>query len=182
VRRVQAVPKSFHPRFSARWRAYRYRIVEAPAEVAGDGVNRSPLTDRFAWYVRYGLDLPAMQSAADQLLGEHDFASFGQPTQGESTVRRVTEASWQVEERSLEPLDMYPGQGLVFTITANGFLRQMVRTITGTLIMIGQRKRPPDEIVRLLRARDRGLSAPPAPASGLTLERVEYAGDAGFTV
>ena len=84
------------------------------------------------------------------LLGEHDFATFGQPTQGESTVRRVTEARWQVDEGAVAELDAYPGRRIVFTITANGFLRQMVRTLTGTLVEIGVGKRPPDDMERLL--------------------------------
>lgn len=178
VRRLQPVPDSFHPRFSALWRTYRYRVVQAPdpayAGMPGAAPERSPLTDRYSWYVSQPLDLAAMEEAAAALIGEHDFATFGQPTQGESTVRTVTEAQWQVDWGTLPDLGSTRGRRLVFTITANGFLRQMVRTITGTLVEIGLGRRSRQELKRLLDARERSRSAPPAPASGLTLERVVY--------
>ncbi len=182
VRRLQPAPETFHPRFSALRRTYRYRLVQMPDTLTGAVPNRSPLTDRYAWFVPQALDVGSMQAAADELLGEHDFATFGQPTQGESTVRRVTEARWQVDEGAVAELDAYPGRRIVFTITANGFLRQMVRTLTGTLVEIGVGKRPPHDMERLLCEKDRSLSAAPAPACGLTLERVAYADGASPVV
>ena len=174
VREVRPAPADFHPRFSALWRTYRYRVYQACGKDESNLPDRSPLTDRFAWYEPRTLDVARMQEAADSLIGEHDFATFGQPTQGESTVRRVVEAGWQENQGTVSELDRFPGHQLVFTITANGFLRRMVRTITGTLLEIGLGKGCPDEMGRLLAARRRGLAAAPAAACGLTLERVVY--------
>lgn len=174
VRRLCEVPEAFHPRFSALWRTYRYRVVQPLHADERSLPDRSPLTDRYSWFVSRILDVPRMQSAADALVGEHDFATFGQPTQGESTVRTVSDARWQVEACTVRTLDPYPGRRLVFTVSANGFLRQMVRTVVGTSVEIGLGRRCPEMLPELLEARDRSLSAPPAPASGLTLERVLY--------
>ncbi len=80
-------------------------------ECAGAGFalpDRSPLTDRFAAYEPRPLCLARMQEASEHLLGEHDFATFGRPTQGENTVRRVLEARWQEESASPAPLDVIP--------------------------------------------------------------------------
>lgn len=175
------VPASvdFHPRFSAEKRTYRYTIYDcgSPADTA---VNRlvypkvSPLTDRFALYVPQSLDVAAMQDAAARLVGEHDFATFGQPPQGENTGRAVYEATWQIVETTLPSLTNYPARRLTFTVTANAFLRQMVRSFVGALLAVGKRRWLPSKIDRLLAARDRGCCAPPAPPQGLVLERVAY--------
>ncbi len=170
VRGLVSAPEGFHPRFSARWRTYRYTVVEG----AQRGLLRSPLTDRYAWLVRPPLDWAAMQEAAAALVGEHDFATFGQPPQGESTVRRVRQATWQHVESTLPLLDMYPGEMWVLTIQANGFLRQMVRSLVGTLVAVGQGELSAAAMMERMAARDRSLSAPPAPPQGLVLEQVEY--------
>lgn len=181
IRRLESVDETFHPRFSALKRTYRYRIRQ-PNRQSGGYAERLPLTDRYTWYVRHELDVIRMQEAADHLIGEHDFGSFGQPTQGESTVRKVVNARWQVYEEAQSEWDVYCGRGLVFTITANGFLRQMVRTITGTLVEVGLGNLQPDDVSEMLKQVDRSQSAPPAPARGLTLEHVAYAeGDPSFT-
>lgn len=174
VRRIALAPEGFHPRFSALERTYRYRVVVGGAEERSLSLDRSPLTDRYAWYEPGRLAVGRMEEAGAYLLGEHDFASFGQPTQGESTVRRVTAIGWQEENSSLPPWDEYPGRRLALTISANGFLRQMVRSIVGTLLEVGRGRRHPAEVKEILEARDRSLAAPPAPACGLTLERVAY--------
>ncbi len=173
VRGLKEITEDFHPRFSALERTYRYRLVQH-LQCSETLSGRLPLTDRFEWYMPHKLDMVRMQQAADELVGAIDFATFGQPTQGESTVRSVSQASWQVDERSISDLDSYPARHLVFTITANGFLRQMVRTITGTLVEVGLGKRQPEDMAELLESRDRSLSAPPAPACGLTLVKVTY--------
>lgn len=174
LRRLRLAPEGFHPRFSALWRTYRYTVLHyAPA--AEEGVVRhAPLIERYAWFVTRPLDLTAMQAAARRLVGEHDFAAFGQPTQGESTVRYVAEAHWQEQEQGIAPLDPYPGKRLVFTVTANAFLRQMVRTIVGVLVAAGRGEWSPDDVQALLASCDRSRAAPPAPPNGLVLERVSY--------
>ena len=170
--RMGIAPAGFHPRFSALNRTYRYTIQMAENE--SRLVRRSPLTDRFALYVTGSLALEAMAEAATLLVGEHDFATFGQPPQGENTVRRVMQAEWQVVQPDLKPLQTFPGSQLVFTISANGFLRRMVRNIVGSLLAVGKGRWQPADLQEALESMDRDRSAPPAPPNGLVLERVEY--------
>lgn len=174
LRRLRVAPEGFHPRFSALSRTYRYTVVHGGAEAGEVAPRRSPLSDRYALFEAKMLDVAAMQQAAGLLVGEHDFATFGQPTQGESTVRRVEEASWQEVRCDLPSLDRYPGQRLVFTVTANGFLRQMVRSMVGTLLAVGLGQWSPEDVATALAACDRSRSAPPAPPHALVLEKVRY--------
>jgi tRNA pseudouridine38-40 synthase len=157
VRELRTVKESrFHPRFSARSRVYQYTVWTAPW--------RSPLHQRFAHHEPRPLDVVAMNQAAGLLIGSHDFASFGQPPQGENTLREVYVARWQWSDTHLLRLE----------IEANAFLRRMVRTITGTLLEVGLGRRPVASIAELLARRDRGLAAPPVPACGLCLVAVKY--------
>jgi tRNA pseudouridine38-40 synthase len=145
----------FHPRFSARSRVYRYTVWTAPW--------RSPLHRRYTHHEPRPMDLERMNQAAAALIGSHDFASFGQPTQGESTVREVLRAGWQAQERLL-----------VFEIEANAFLRRMVRTVVGTLLEVGVGRRSVENVSQTLAAQDRARAAAPAPACGLCLVEVKY--------
>lgn len=174
VRLVREALPGFHPRFSAVSRTYRYTVWCGEAERGQSSGRRSPLTDRFGSFEPRRLDVAAMQAAAEQLQGRHDFASFGQPPQGESTVRTVLSARWEVVTESLAVLDSYPGSRLVFTIVADAFLRQMVRSIVASLLAVGRREWTVERLAEVLQARDRSQAAPPAPAQGLVLERVTY--------
>jgi tRNA pseudouridine38-40 synthase len=150
----------WHPRFSARRRHYRYTVLNSPL--------RSPLDRRYAHLVTEPLDLKALQSAADVLVGQHDFASFGQPTQGDSTVRVIYEAGWRQEGE-------WPAHWLfTFDVIGNAFLRSMVRCLVGTMLQIGMGRWPVGRMNEILAGRDRALAAPPAPACGLCLMKVEY--------
>lgn len=156
VRQVARVTDaSFHPRFSARSRVYRYTVWTAPW--------RSPLHGRYTHYEPRPLDVERMNQAAALLVGSHDFASFGQPTQGDSTVREVLRTDWQ-----------RTGWTLHFEIEANAFLRRMVRTIVGTLLETGKGQRSVESVGEVLAAQNRALAAPPAPACGLCLVEVKY--------
>ncbi len=157
-RSLDIAPAGFHPRFSALKRCYRYQIGQWP--------GHSPLRSRYAWELGPDLDIEAMQRAADRLIGSHDFATFGQPPQGEITIREIFSANWR-------PAPPY----LYFDLCANAFLRRMVRTITATLVQVGRRQRPPEDITALIAARDRSLAPPPAPAKGLILTQVFYPAD-----
>lgn len=170
VRDVRVAPPMFHPRFSALARTYRYYVIE------GDGatLGRSPLTDRFALLVTQPLDVAAMQAATQLVVGEHDFATFGQPTQGDSTVRKVLEAEWAVVTESLARLDDAPQRRLVLTISANGFLRNMVRRLVGTFLAVGRGEWSVADVEAALAARDRRCSAPLAAPNGLIFEQVQY--------
>ncbi len=145
----------FHPRFSARSRVYRYTVWTAPW--------RSPLHRRYAHHVPRPLDVERMNQAAAALIGSHDFASFGQPTQGDSTVREVLRAGWQTQQWML-----------FFEIEANAFLRRMVRTVVGTLLEVGIGRRSVENVSQTLAAQDRAQAAAPAPACGLCLVEVKY--------
>jgi tRNA pseudouridine38-40 synthase len=146
----------FHPRFDAIWRHYRYTVLNRPI--------RSPLRGRYAHHVPGSIDVAAMRAASQYLIGHRDFAAFGKPTQGESTVREVKRAEWFVE-----------GNEFVFEITANAFLYRMVRNIVGTLLRVGGGNLKPDEVATLLESGDRAAVGPPAPARGLCLMKVDYA-------
>jgi tRNA pseudouridine38-40 synthase len=150
----------WHPRFSARRRHYRYTVLNSPL--------RSPLDRHYAYLVAEPLDLGALQSAADLLVGQHDFASFGQPTQGDSTVRVIHEARWGQEGG-------WPAHWLfTFDVIGNAFLRSMVRCLVGTMLQVGAGRWPVGRVNEILAGRDRALAAPPAPACGLCLIKVEY--------
>lgn len=173
VRQVVEAPVGFHPRFSATERTYRYTVY-CPLADALENVRRFPLFDRFALVEKTPLDVAAMNQAAAILVGEHDFATFGQPTQGESTVRRIDELHWIAETESLIRLDSPNLQRLVLTATANGFLRRMVRNLAGTLLEVGRGRWHLADVSAALAAMDRGRCASPVPPNGLVLERVEY--------
>lgn len=145
----------FHPRYDARRRAYEYHLYNAPL--------RSPLRRRRSWHVPRPLDLDRMNEAAAHLVGEHDFATFGQPPQGESTVRQLFRAQW----RRQEPL-------LIFGIEGNAFLYRMVRSIVGSLKMVGEASWSVHDFVQAFRARDRSCAAATAPPQGLYLVSVAY--------
>lgn len=184
VRQLAPAASDFHPRFSAQRRTYRYTVYDGGGDgfATADESNKIklslgkslPLVDRFSLYVPYVLDLAAMQAAAAMLIGEHDFASFGQPPQGENTVRTVYDASWQVVTNDLPRLHAKQARQLVFTVTANAFLRQMVRNFVGSLLAVGKRQWAPSAVKACMDACDRSYCAPPAPPQGLMLEHVVY--------
>ncbi|MBN1402029.1 MAG: tRNA pseudouridine(38-40) synthase TruA [Anaerolineae bacterium] len=168
VRDVEPVAESFHARYSARGRVYVYNLYSGPVRI--------PPLDRFALYVGHPVELGPMRQASASLLGQHDFAAFGQAPSGSNTVRRVDAAAWLEQEW---PLD--EGQALAhvarlrFRIEANAFLRGMVRRIVGTLLWVGSGRLRPAEFNAILRAADISRAGPPAKACGLSLWHVNYA-------
>lgn len=169
---ILPVATDFHPRFSANSRIYRYTVVQ---RTGVDWDARSPLTRRYAAVQSRTLDLSAMQQAAALILGEHDFATFGMPTVGESTTRTVMQATWQMAQSPLPPL---PGQqeeaALVFTVEANGFLKHMVRKLVGSMIKVGRGSWSVADFADALAAADGARSAPSAPPNGLVFEVATY--------
>jgi tRNA pseudouridine38-40 synthase len=155
VRDVVAVEGGFHPRFDARRRTYQYFIINQSVP--------SPLWRRVAWHRRHLLDLVAMNVASDLLVGEHDLATFGSPPVGDNTVRRIYSAQWRRRENLA-----------IFTIEANAFLYRMVRSLVGSLCLVGEGRWSVEEFARALAAADRSLAGPTAPPHGLFLETVSY--------
>jgi len=155
VQKVIPVGEEFHARYSAVSRLYRYVIFNSEV--------RSPFTARFAHQIAPHLDIQMMNRASECLIGSHDYASFGQSPTGGHTVREVYGACWWRQ-----------GDWVFFDIEANAFLRQMVRSLVGTLLLVGSGKWSAAEISRVLDAKDRGMAGPTAPGRGLFLEKVCY--------
>jgi tRNA pseudouridine38-40 synthase len=158
VKAARETTPDFHARRSALLKRYEYWILNDP--------TRSALCHRFLWHVRAGLDVPAMRSAAERLIGEHDFASF-QAAGGESggnTVRHL----------HLLEIRVYRDRLIRIAAEGNAFLRGMVRILAGTLVDVGRGRIAVGEIPGILAARDRRCAGRTAPGMGLFLNGVRY--------
>lgn len=156
VLRSSRAPDGFDARHSATGREYRYRIDTGPVP--------SPFTARYVWHHPGLLSLSRMRAAARLLEGEHDFASFC----------RVTETPAS-SVRTLSRLAVSASSGRVeIRAVANAFLHQMVRSLAGTLVAVGEGKIDPASMPEILAARRRAAAGPVAPPHGLTLVRVVY--------
>lgn len=157
VRDVAEAADDFDARRSARRRWYRYALWR----------HGTPGSQWHGRALEHGqaLDLPAMRAASRALLGRQDFASLRtSPSDPGSTERTVFAADWLEVSREL----------LTFEICADAFLKQMVRTIVGSLLWVGTGRWQPAHFVTALAAADRRAAGPTAPALGLTLDRIEY--------
>ena len=153
---LEIAPPRFHARLSCVGKTYVYRIWN----------SRDPdvFERKYRTCVSESLDLDAMRRAADLLCGEHDFAAFCSAKPGKkSTVRELR--SIQIEKN---------GADLRLIYTGSGFLYNMVRILTGTLLEVGKGLRQPEEMSRILASRDRRMAGPTAPAQGLFLWQVDY--------
>jgi tRNA pseudouridine38-40 synthase len=159
---VDIVPNDFHARYSAKSKTYRYRLVH--------GQVVSPFWTRYAHQESRPLDLERMRIAARMFIGEHDWTAFSAAnSDSESRIRNVSllEISNRYDERGHCDL-------IEFTISANGFLRYMVRSIVGTLLAVGRGEIDESTVRRAIAEGDRSLAGATAPAHGLTLVNVEY--------
>ncbi len=153
----KAVDDDFHARFSVKNKTYQYRIYNHPGPKA---IGR-----QYTWHIRKKLDMTAMQQAVSYIIGTHDFKSFeGTGSPRAHTVRTVMNAQVTEENNGY----------LVFEITANGFLRYMVRNLVGTLTDVGLLKTSPEEFKHILEAKNRDLAGATAPPQGLFLVEVNY--------
>ncbi len=151
------VSDEFHARFSATERRYLYRLINRRAPLALD-VGR-------AWHIGWELNVAAMQEAAKLLLGKHDFTSL-----------RATSCQSESPVKTLDKLDIEKhGDEIRFHVAARSFLHHQVRNIVGTLERVGAGKLTPQDIPRILAAKDRSAAGQTAPAYGLYLVGVDYA-------
>lgn len=150
------VEDDFHPRKCDSIKTYEYRILNRNFNL--------PVKGRNSYHFHRKLDIDKMREAAAYFVGRHDFKNFcSSHTQAKSTIRIIY--SFDIEEENDE---------IVLTVSGNGFLYNMVRMLTGTLLDVGTGKMSPDRIPELLAARDRVHSPNTAPARGLTLLEIEY--------
>ena len=154
IEQIFSVANDMHARFSAISRTYKYYI----------STSKEPFNFHFSFRVYQKLDIEKMNQAADLLLHTEDFTSFSKlHTQVNNNICHVSEARWQNENAQL-----------VFTITADRFLRNMVRAIVGTLLEVGKGKLTPLEFQQIINQKDRGKAGTSVPTHALFLENVRY--------
>jgi len=157
IQKIEEVEEGFHARKHSKSKVYEYRILNRNL--------RSAFHRGYVWHIPQKLNLREMKKATQNLVGEHDFSSFrsvGSPTR--TAVRRVVRAEWK---RGREGF-------IRFEIEANGFLKQMVRAIIGTLVEVGKGRMNAEEFRKILESKDRKKAGPTAPAHGLFLKEVKY--------
>lgn len=154
IHRIIGVDSNFHSRFSAIRRTYHYLIC----------LDKNPFMKEFSWMARTVPEIEKMQEAASHLMGTHDFTSFARlHTSTKTNICRIDEAVWKTDANFL-----------VFRISADRFLRNMVRSIVGTLWDIGTGAYPPEGVLDIMHQKDRSAAGQSAPAQGLFLSAVEY--------
>jgi tRNA pseudouridine38-40 synthase len=154
---AEEVDEQFHARFSARSKVYEYRILNQPYP--------SAIGRRYAWFIHHELALPSMRGCGATLIGSHDFSSFR--ASGDESRHAIREVfCLEIERRE--------GNVIVVVIEANAFLREMVRSIVGTLVDVGRGKTSCEEFQEIFQARDRRRAGMTAPAHGLFLTEVKY--------
>jgi tRNA pseudouridine38-40 synthase len=156
VRSVALMPNTFHARHSAKGKLYEYRILNRP--------DRPAVERAYCWHIHQPLDDAAMNQAGLVLIGSHDFSSFQtQPTDNDDPICHLQQFTVFRE-----------GDRLRIEAYADRFLKQMIRSIVGTLAEVGLHKRQPDRLKHILDARDRSAAGKTAPPQGLFLVRVDY--------
>ena len=153
---VSAATDDFHARFSARSRTYVYAVLRSRVP--------DPFLATTSLFHPKDLDLAAMNEAAGYLVGHHDFSSFGRVPDPEATAQR----------NLFELRCTSDGSVIRIRARANAFIQQMVRSLVGTLIHVGEGRLSPDRVPGILAARDRSAAGPVAPPHGLCLVSVEY--------
>jgi tRNA pseudouridine38-40 synthase len=159
---AEYVGTAFHARFDASRKSYQYRIW------CGEALN--PFERFYVWHVPVRLDPDAMDTAARQLEGSHDFAAFQTAGSEPETTERTVFSS---RVSGVDDPDAR-GRLILYDVTGDGFLRHMVRAVAGTLVEIGRGRYASEWMTAVLESRDRARAGQNAPAQGLFLMRVEY--------
>ena len=157
IKGIEEVEEEFHARFSARSKTYEYHIL--------NGTYPSVFLKAYAWFIPHQLDLAPMERCGKLLIGSHDFSSFrASGDESRHSIREVIH--FAIERRQ--------GDLIVIRIEANAFLREMVRSIVGTLVDVGRGKTSLEEFEKIFEAKDRRQAGMTAPAQGLFLVEVKY--------
>ncbi len=156
IKQAQEVDEEFHARFSCKKKTYEYRIDNTPY---GSAIFRN-----LACHIPQKLDVTRMQQAVKYFIGEHDFKAFkASGTSSKSSIRTIYHAEVMEEEGNIK-----------IRLTGNGFLYNMVRIISGTLVDVGLHKIAPTDIPNIIEQKDRTKAGKTMPAHGLYLMSVEY--------
>ncbi|MHC0431651.1 tRNA pseudouridine(38-40) synthase TruA [Streptomyces sp. O3] len=160
VWRLSEAPSGFNARFSAVWRRYAYRVTDHPGGV-------DPLLRGHVLWHDWELDVDAMNAASGKLLGEHDFAAYCKKREGATTIRTLQRLSW---ERGADGI-------ITATVRADAFCHNMVRSLVGAMLFVGDGHRPVDWPAKVLAAGVRDSAVHVVRPHGLTLEEVGYPAD-----
>lgn len=154
IQKVFEVVDDAHTRFSATSRSYQYFVT----------IQKDPFLHDWSWKIEQNLNVKAMNEAAKRLLGEQDFSAFSKSnTQTKTNICNVTEAYWDQKDSVL-----------IFHISANRFLRNMVRAVVGTLVDVGKNKLDLEGFDNVIASKNRSQAGTSAPAKGLFLTQVKY--------
>lgn len=157
IQNVFPVRNDAHARFDAKERTYNYYVT----------IGKNPFNQDFSYQIHHLPDVQKMNEACQYLLGKKDFECFSRSGSDVMTfICDIKEAFWTKDENQL-----------IFTITADRFLRNMVRAIVGTLLEIGLEKRPVSEMEKIIESKNRSKAGPSAPPQGLFLSKVNYPSD-----
>jgi tRNA pseudouridine38-40 synthase len=157
IRKILPVKEDAHARFSARSRTYQYVISK----------KKDPFQQSFSWYYPGKLDVELMNLGAGRLVNNLDFTSFAKlPQETKSNICHLEYAKWEIKDHLL-----------IFTITADRFLRNMVRAIVGTLVELGRGKIDLEDLDRIILSKDRKAAGYSVPANGLFLDSINYPED-----
>ena len=156
VQSVEEVDQEFHPRFGAKRKTYRYKILNTPVP--------EPFNYRYAYHYPYPLDVEKMQEAANRMVGVHDFACF---CASGSTVKDTVREIYSIEVKR-------EGNLVWVDVCGNGFLYNMVRIIIGTLLYVNEGKLSADDVSAIIEGKDRTKAGPTAEAQGLMMLNIIY--------
>ncbi|RKY30561.1 MAG: tRNA pseudouridine(38-40) synthase TruA [Candidatus Omnitrophota bacterium] len=161
IKKVEIEKDDFHSRYSAKSKVYRYLITQSP----------SPFLQRYAYYVKEKIDIKRMEIASKYIIGKHDFTSFcASGSSVKDKVREVKRIEIKEENFTIDPEIKI----LIIEIEADGFLYKMARNIVGTLIEVGKGKIEPEDVKKIIEAKDRKIAPPTPPPHGLYLKQVKY--------